>query len=271
MKQKIKTLLRGNKYIEILSYLLQNNLLKNILNTSGDGSFDKSIDGMYEHSKLIADQYADNYNGRLKDKVLLEIGTGYTRITMLYLIKEYGVSKVYCYDRFNCLQEDENKIINTYKLGQYLDKIEYIYGTNDEINKNIKDKSIDYIVSNAVLEHVDDLPLLFTNLKSVLKIDGQMYHKVDLRCHNRFKINGELYFHTFGDKFWNMMGGNIGQPNRKLLKDYIKLFDTYNLKCEISVFEEFSKEDLEKAQTYLIVENISDYKVAVAEFKLCIK
>ncbi|SKB26427.1 methyltransferase domain-containing protein [Malaciobacter marinus] len=267
MKQALKKILRKNKYLEILAYILQNN---QILNSSGSGEFGKTIDEMYSHGANVAKLFAENYDGNLENKVVLEIGTGYTRATMLYMIKEYNLQKAYCYDRFNCLHENDNKIIEKYNLEPYLEKLEYISGINKELLK-IENLSIDYVVSNAVLEHVDTLELLFSVLEKVLKIDGQMYHKVDLRCHNRFKIHGELYFHTFGEKFWNMMGGNIGQPNRKLLKDYLKLFDTCNLECSTTIFEQFSEEELKKAKSYLKIENLDDYKVAVAEFKLCKK
>ncbi len=67
------------------------------------------------------------------------------------------------------------------------------------------------------------------------------------------------------------MGGNIGQPNRKLLKDYLNLFDAYNLECHINMFEQFNEEELKNAKQYLIDVNIEDYKAAVVEFKLCKK
>lgn len=271
MKSTIKKLLRTNKYLEMLSYLMQNNILNKVLNTSGEGSFDTSVEGMYEHAKKIAKQYRDNYNGNLENKTILEIGTGYTRSTMLFLIKEYDLQKVYCYDRFNCLHENDAQIIEKYNLSPYLDRLEYISGTNDTISEHIETGSIDYIISNAVLEHVDTLEILFDNLSKVFKKGGQMYHKVDLRCHNRFKKHGELYFHTFSEMLWNMMGDKIGQPNRKLLKDYYKIFKKFDLKCDTNIVERFSNEELSKAKNYLNNIDIKDYETSIVEFKLCQK
>ncbi len=267
MKNLLKKMLRQNKYIEVLAYILQNN---QILNSSGTGEFGNTIEEMYLHNVNVAQLYAKNYGGDLNNKVVLEVGTGFTRATMLYMIKECNLKKAYCYDRFNCLHENDDKIIQKYDLEPYLEKLEYISGVNEELLK-IEHSSIDYVVSNAVLEHVDTLELLFDVLSKLLKTEGEMYHKVDLRCHNRFKKHGELYFHTFSDAFWNMMGGNIGQPNRKLLKEYLSLFDDFDLVCSTNVFEQFSDEELKKAESYLNNANIHDYKVAVAEFKLCKK
>jgi SAM-dependent methyltransferase len=268
MKQFIKSFLRKNKFIEALAYILQNN---KFLNSSGDGEFDKDVDGMFQYAVSTAKQYKDIYSGNLEYKIVLEIGTGFTRATMLYMIKEYNLKKVYCYDRFNCLHENDKKIIEKFNLTKYLNKLEYISGTNDEISKNIEANSIDYIVSNAVLEHVDDMDLLFTNLNNVLADDGQMYHKVDLRCHNRFKLHGELYFHTFSKKLWNMMGGNIGQPNRKLVCDYLECFNKFNLICEVNKSEEFTSEEMNKAKIYLETNDMFKYIISVVEFRLCKK
>ncbi|MDA7818285.1 class I SAM-dependent methyltransferase [Sulfurimonas sp.] len=267
MKNVLKKLLRQNKYIEALAYILQNN---QILNSSGTGEFGNSIEEMYQHNINIAQLYAKNYDGILDNKIVLEIGTGFTRTTMLYMIKEYNLKKAYCYDRFNCLHENDDKIIQKYGLEPYLEKLEYISGVNEELLK-IENSSIDYIVSNAVLEHVDNLDLLFNVLGQLIKQDGVIYHKVDLRCHNRFKKYGELYFHTFSDTFWNMMGGKIGQPNRKLLKDYIALYEQHNFNQEVNIVESFNNHELERAQKYLKNKNINEYKTASVEFKLCKK
>lgn len=264
MKSAIKKLLRQNKYVEMLAYVLQNNQM---LNTSGSGEFGNTIEEMHGHGKNVGDLYINNYKGSLEGKSVLEIGTGFTRTTILHMIKTANISKGYCYDRFNCLHENDDKIIKKFDLYPHLEKLYYLSGKNEELLK-IEKKSIDYIVSNAVLEHVDNLNLLFSTLSQLLKDDGVMYHKVDLRCHNRFKKHGELYFHTFSDKAWNMMGGNIGQPNRVLLKEYITLFEKYNLKYELNILENFSTVELEKAHRYLPSVELKEYEVSIVEFKV---
>ncbi len=95
-----------------------------------------------------------------------------------------------------------------------------------------------------------------------------MYHKVDLRCHNRFKRHGELYFHTFSNKMWDIMGGKIGQPNRLLLEDYCQIFDNLHLKYEINIVEKFTEDELLKAKTYLEEADVSKYGASVVEFIL---
>ena len=69
MKQFIKSFLRKNKFIEALAYILQNN---KFLNSSGDGEFDKDVDGIFEYaisnkpiiigSKGDAKNFIEKYN-----------------------------------------------------------------------------------------------------------------------------------------------------------------------------------------------------------------
>lgn len=263
----LKKFLRQNKYTEIIAYILQNN---NIFNSSGSGEFGDTIEEMYSRNLSLANLYAKNFDGDLQNKTVLELGTGFSRSAMLYLVKKFNLKKAYCYDRFKCLHKNDLEIIKIYGLSPYLEKIEYISGVNEHLLK-IKLSSIDYVVSNAVLEHVYDLELLFSLLIKLLKDNAQMYHKVDLRCHNRFKKYGELYFHTFSDKFWKMMGSNIGQPNRKLLNEYHRLFDKLNLSYSTKIIEEFSDEELAKALGYLNNIDIQEYKAAIIDFKICKK
>lgn len=270
MKNKIKKLLRGNKYIEMFAYILQNNQL---FNYSGDGTFSKDINSIYTRAKTIADRYVLKYSQKsLENKIILEIGTGYTKSTMLYLIKKYNVKKVYCYDRFDCLYKDDEKLIKKFGLDSYINRVEYICGENKELLKYIEQNSIDYIVSNSVLEHVDNLDVLFDILTKLLKQNASMYHSVDLKCHNRFRKYGELYFHTFNNKIWEMMGDKIGQPNRKLVDDYIQIFKNRDLQY-ISNIRFFSAEEIEKAKIYLQLneEEIKRYNASGVEFNLCKK
>jgi ubiquinone/menaquinone biosynthesis C-methylase UbiE len=248
----------------MFSYFIQNK----VWNTSGSGSFGTDIDEMYQHSIKIAKQYKDNLGPSLDGKVMLEIGTGFTRATMLYLIKEHNLSKVYCYDKFNVLHKNDEKIIDKYELREYLSRLVYISGDNIELTKNIERESVDYIVSNAVLEHVDDLELLFDNLIKVLKRGGEMYHKVDLRCHNKFKVHGELYFHTFSENVWNIMGRNIGHPNRTTVDQYVSLFDRMNLRYIFNTVSEFPNSELLKASSYLNRIDVDLLKTSIFEVSL---
>ena len=51
----------------------------------------------------------------------------------------------------------DKKITKHFCLEDYLVRLEYISGGNQLLAEKIQSNSVDYVVSNAVLEHVDDL------------------------------------------------------------------------------------------------------------------
>ena len=161
--------------------------------------------------------------------------------------------------------------MNRYGLTEYSNRVSYITGDYRALEAMIAPSSIDYIYSNAVLEHVADPEALFNVLGKVLALDGVMFHRVDLRCHNRFRRHGELYFHTFSPKLWKAMGHNIGHPNRWLLNDYKRLFEGMGYSVSIKQIQTFSKNVLDDAKCYipnLYDKTLNEYETAVFDVDL---
>jgi len=265
IKKAVKQILRSSKYLEMVAYMMQNNRM---MNPSGYGEYGDTIEDIYNHFVKIATLFEDKYPGDIRNKTILEIGTGITRTAMLYMIKTWDLKKVYCYDRFNCLNKIDDVIIEKYNLSKYLPRIHYISCENNLLINHLRGDTVDYIVSNAVLEHVPDLKQLFGIMTKILDDNGTMYHKVDLRCHNRFKKCGELYFHTFSTRLWNIMGDKIGHPNRKILTDYLEIFEKCKLKSNMKIIQQYDNLTMEEATKYLKVANIEDYKYSIVEFIL---
>ena len=92
---------------------------------------------------------------------------------------------------------------------------------------------VDLIVSNAVLEHVNNLEQTFRNLYSLLSPFVIMIHKVDLRAHNRFLKGGPLWFLKYSNFLWKMMGNNIGAPNRMRFPDYKYILKKYGFEFKL--------------------------------------
>ena len=242
--------------LEIFAYLVQN-FLK--INNQGFGRFLKIHDNFVRISENYVNQLGPE---AFTNKVILELGTGFSRSGMLYLIKKYNIKTVYCYDRYNCLHENELNIIKEQGLECYMDRLIYIVGENRDILNYIDIDSVDTIVSNAVLEFVSDLDSLAKVLGSVAKSDSVSFHKVDLKCHNKFKPYGELYFHTFSNYLWKLMGERVGQLNRKLPHEYVKNFNDNGFVCKMTNVEKFSKKDLLYAEKYLNVNNVQLYSTS---------
>ena len=255
---------RKNKYLEICAYLLQNYLH---INNQGSGKFTKNPELMHKHFEKICENYVDKLGlDAFTGKEIFEIGTGFSRSGLLFLIKKYDVKKVYCYDRFNCIHHSELKMIHEEKLEKYLDRLVYFVGDYSSIREYIKPNSIDTILSNAVLEFVEDLDYLSRILNLISKKNAVAYHKIDLKCHNKFKHCGELYFHTFSKRMWNAMGVNVGQLSRRLADDYVRIFENNSFECTTET-KTFPDKILKSAKKYLNTNKIEKYIISDLEIK----
>ena len=69
----------------------------------------------------------------------------------------------------------------------------------------IEEDSIDLVFSQAVLEHVDDLPLVYNLMYRWLKLGGFMSHTIDFDCHHTARDwNGHW---TYSDYTWKLIRG----------------------------------------------------------------
>lgn len=70
----------------------------------------------------------------------------------------------------------------------------------------IDDGSVDWVFSQAVLEHVDKLPETYQQVARCLRPGGWMTHQIDFRCHDTAREwNGHL---RYPDWLWALMRGN---------------------------------------------------------------
>lgn len=262
----LKKQIRSSIVLETSAYVLQNILN---INNQGYGNYGSSEEDIYNHFIQINQKYLKQLG---KDafigKTVLELGTGVSLCGMLALAKEYDVRKIYCYDRFNCLNANDHKIISQNNLEQYLPRLKYLYGPIEILKENIDINSVDTICSNAVLEFVPNMLDLFIELKRILKKNGQMYHEVDLRCHNKFLNHGELYFHKFSEIAWKLMGSRVGQLNRLRVCDYEDIFKKLEFDQEFNNIE-FDNTIMQKASTYL--KNINLEKLKYQRCKVVLK
>lgn len=98
----------------------------------------------------------------------------------------------------------------------------------------IPENSVDLIISQAVMEHIDQLEETYTECFRCLKPDGFMSHQIDLRCHDTApEWNGHW---KYADLTWRLMRG--GRPwfiNRKPCSTHISLANQagFNIHAEI--------------------------------------
>jgi hypothetical protein len=69
----------------------------------------------------------------------------------------------------------------------------------------LEKSSVDMIFSQAVLEHVDDLPGVYATMYRWLRAGGTMSHQIDYRCHGKAdEWNGHW---TYSDAAWKIVVG----------------------------------------------------------------
>ena len=72
-------------------------------------------------------------------------------------------------------------------------------------DRAIERGSVDLLVSQAVLEHIDDLPSTYRAMRLWLKPDGFISHDVDFRAHSTARFwNGHW---KYSDLVWRMIRG----------------------------------------------------------------
>jgi len=98
----------------------------------------------------------------------------------------------------------------------------------------IPDQSIDLVISQAVMEHVDQLEVLYAECFRSLKPGGFMSHQIDLQCHDTApEWNGHW---KYSELTWRLMRG--GRPwfiNRQPCSVHLGLVKRVGLKLCVEV------------------------------------
>jgi hypothetical protein len=72
-------------------------------------------------------------------------------------------------------------------------------------DRAIERESIDMLISQAVLEHVDDLASSYRAMRLWIKPDGLLSHTIDFRCHSTARVwNGHW---RYSDAVWKLIRG----------------------------------------------------------------
>lgn len=186
-----------------------------------------------------------------REKVVLEIGPGVSCGMSLYFLAR-GSKKVVMVDREHRFFLDKKDELVVKDLCDYL---ENTYGATDiyskafEINNSrlilnpksleahyggitnvpLPDSSVDFIFSNAVMEHVSDVEVAFAEMNRLLKPGSYMAHNVDLRVHGPIKKTSPLAHLQYADWEWKLLTARkMSYINRLRRSDFEKLLNKTN-------------------------------------------
>ncbi len=133
-----------------------------------------------------------------------------------------------------CLNIDRiNKIKNSLKKPDNKESM-IIYKVPWFDNKIIKKGRVDMIMSQAVLEHIDDLDTTYKKLYDWLKKDGFMSHAIDFKSHG-YASTWDGHF-TISDWRWKLLRGK--RPyllNREVFSTHKNLLNKYKFNTVKSI------------------------------------
>jgi len=92
----------------------------------------------------------------------------------------------------------------------------------------VRERTIDWIFSQAVMEHVDDLQFVYESCNKWLKPGGVMSHQIDFRSHGT--ASSWVGHRTYSDTVWRLVRG--ARPyliNRQPLSEHRKLLGEIGL------------------------------------------
>jgi len=119
----------------------------------------------------------------------------------------------------------------------------YIYEPHFFLD-NLCPQKYDILVSQAVLEHLDDVSKTFKILKSKLNRNAIMAHEVDIGTHTRWLRKADpLNLLRYSDRFYKLLKFS-GSPNRLRISDYKRIlaklgFENIETKPLVSLADEY--------------------------------
>jgi hypothetical protein len=123
--------------------------------------------------------------------------------------------------------------------------IRYI-APGDASNTGLSSESIDYHISNTVLEHIDGENILkiMSEAERLMKSDGLAIHFIDLSDHFQHQDSqiNKINFLKYTEKEWlRIAGNNFAYCNRLRSSVYLELFDRFKI---LKIAKEVDRESL---------------------------
>ena len=203
-----------------------------------------------EYSKTVFQRHFNNFKITANDCKVLEIGPGNSIVTGLYAHAS-GCSKTYLVDDGDYITRDMRfyheviksldaddliiqKLLRITHFTELLGKIGIEYLTRGlESLKTIESNSIDFIFSNAVLEHIKKSEFVATveQMYRILKCNGFSSHEIDLKDHLCYSLNNL----RFPERIWEsrLFQTSGFYTNRIRYEEMLNIFKSVGFKVEV--------------------------------------
>lgn len=187
----------------------------------------------------------------ISDSVYYEIGAGYDMVIPISM-SLFGFKKLICVDVrkltfISLLNDSLNKIkilndkelqLNSLQASAKFTKKNFLtifkdsFGIDyrapsDARNTELKENSVDYCITNAVLEHIpfDIIHDIMKETFRIMKKGGVMSNIIDYRDHFAYFDKNITFYNylLFSEKQWKNMNPDIMYQNRLRHKDYVKI------------------------------------------------
>ncbi len=209
------------------------------------------------------------------DFVVLELGPGYS-ISSAVFTNCFGGKFTYLVDQgdFVGKKHKDKKVASLLKFlenkGIKCNRdINYKYLTNGlKSLKEIPSSSVNFVFSNAVLEHIkkDEFIPTIKEIKRVLQDGGVCSHEVDLRDH----LGRSLSHLRFSEEFWerDTIYNSGFYTNRLRFSEMIKIFKDIGFKYEIIDLQKFRKFPISKSKINSKFKDFSEDDLLVSSFQI---
>jgi len=242
LKAKIQRIISGLPKGEVVNYFFQKYITKSLPIPI------EEFKVKLETVKVHLENLKKFGNSEIKDSVYYEIGAGYDMVIPISMSVQ-GFKKLICIDvrmlTFMDLLNDSIKKIDSlnnpliqlsykqknanFTKGNFLSifkglfNIEYL-APADARKSGLKENSIDYVVTNAVMEHIPASILqdIMSETFRIMKPGAVMSNIIDYRDHFAYfdsEINYYNYL-TFDSAEWKKINPDIMHQNRLRHKDY---------------------------------------------------
>ncbi len=247
--------------------------------------------GFFEHGEMQNISYVQSvFNKHTKrffasNKVvgftMLELGPGDSIYSAL-LAWGAGARKIYLVDAGNFINRDVGKLLSIItelrsrgidlpmfsskdNIVTIMQRLNITYLTEGSSSlAMIKDSSVDFIWSNAVLEHIrkKEVPGLVTELARIMTFDGMQSHRIDFKDH----LGGSLNNLRFSEQLWekNWMATSGFYTNRYRLVDWLNFFELAGLEIKFKSCDRWNRLPVERAKISAEFQRYSEQQLLVS-------